>query len=359
MANLFRLTISILLVHIAVSVGFGQGGSHVRNPLLECCTGTWCQWCPCGHTIIAGDILPNYPNTVVLSYHGPANSSSDPYSFFPGNGIIAGLGLNSYPTGNIDRTSSSPVSRSSWYSIVSSRSLFVPDVIISFTRTFSTTTRELGMIVKVTPQFPLSGTFMMSAVLLEDSLIYPQTGNASCPGGNPYVHNHVVRAMLNGMRGDTLIAGSSWPAGSEIAKTVTYTVPSNFVAEHCKLAVFVYKVAPTLNVSEVLQAEECALLVPTGVDDNSVRPVAFNLEQNYPNPFNPTTTIRYTIPQAGHVELSVLDVLGREVATLVDARMAEGVNEVSFDASNYTSGIYFYRLRVGDLSAIKKMVLTK
>jgi len=65
-----------------------------RNPVLEYCTGTWCQWCPCGHTIISENILRTYPNAIIIGYHGPANGS-DPYSSFYGNQILTALGLSS------------------------------------------------------------------------------------------------------------------------------------------------------------------------------------------------------------------------------------------------------------------------
>ncbi len=55
-----------------------------RNPVLEEVTGTWCQWCPCGHDIMA-QIKSSIPNAILIGYHGPANGSTDPFSFFPGN----------------------------------------------------------------------------------------------------------------------------------------------------------------------------------------------------------------------------------------------------------------------------------
>jgi peptidoglycan/xylan/chitin deacetylase (PgdA/CDA1 family) len=93
-------------------------------------------------------------------------------------------------------------------------------------------------------------------------------------------------------------------------------------------------------------------------DVNSV-PRIYSLEQNYPNPFNPETTIRYQILNPGVVTLKVYDVLGREVAILVDENKMEGFYEVSFDASKLVSGIYMYTLRAGNFSLSKKMLLMK
>jgi len=88
-------------------------------------------------------------------------------------------------------------------------------------------------------------------------------------------------------------------------------------------------------------------------------PSKFVLEQNYPNPFNPTTTVKYSIPNSGNVTLKVYDVLGNEVATLVNEERPAGVYEVEFDASRLSSGIYFYKLLSGVFISTKKMILIK
>ncbi|MCS7014426.1 MAG: T9SS type A sorting domain-containing protein, partial [Chloroherpetonaceae bacterium] len=87
---------------------------------------------------------------------------------------------------------------------------------------------------------------------------------------------------------------------------------------------------------------------------------SYNLEQNYPNPFNPTTNIRYSIQQTGLVTLKVYDLLGREVATLVNEVQPPGNYEVQFNASTRTSsGIYIYRLQSGNFTRTMKMMLVK
>ncbi|MEP0861173.1 MAG: T9SS type A sorting domain-containing protein [Ignavibacterium sp.] len=101
----------------------------------------------------------------------------------------------------------------------------------------------------------------------------------------------------------------------------------------------------------------------TDVDDNSMFPNNFVLEQNYPNPFNPSTKIRFSIPNVGselaQTVLKVYDVLGNEVATLVDEEKPAGVYEVEFDASHLASGVYFYKLNAGSFTETKKMLLIK
>jgi hypothetical protein len=88
-------------------------------------------------------------------------------------------------------------------------------------------------------------------------------------------------------------------------------------------------------------------------------PSAFSLDQNFPNPFNPSTIIRFRLPAAGPVRLVVYDLLGRAVATLVDAPRNAGRHEVLFDGAGLTSGVYICRLTAGDYSTTRKMILAK
>jgi Secretion system C-terminal sorting domain len=90
-------------------------------------------------------------------------------------------------------------------------------------------------------------------------------------------------------------------------------------------------------------------------------PVGVHLEQNYPNPFNPTTSIKYSIPVGtyGRTSLRVYDLLGREVAVLVNERKAPGSYTVQFNGSGLASGVYFYRLTAGDFVATKKLLMLR
>lgn len=88
-------------------------------------------------------------------------------------------------------------------------------------------------------------------------------------------------------------------------------------------------------------------------------PKNFELSQNYPNPFNPSTTIEYSIPKDANVTLKIYDVLGKEVATLVNEQKSAGTYIVNWNASNLSSGAYFYRITAGEFTATKKMFLLK
>ena len=97
----------------------------------------------------------------------------------------------------------------------------------------------------------------------------------------------------------------------------------------------------------------------TVVERDGAIPYAFDLSQNYPNPFNPTTTIRFAVPNSGPVSLRVYDLLGREIAVLVDGPLTPGYYAARFDAHSLSSGIYFYRLVASGLVETKKMQLVK
>jgi len=88
-------------------------------------------------------------------------------------------------------------------------------------------------------------------------------------------------------------------------------------------------------------------------------PKEFKLEQNFPNPFNPTTKIQYQLPQDARVTLKVYDILGSEVATLVNEEQEAGYKEVQFNGNNIASGMYVYRLQAGDFISTKKMLMVK
>jgi hypothetical protein len=88
-------------------------------------------------------------------------------------------------------------------------------------------------------------------------------------------------------------------------------------------------------------------------------PTQFSLSANYPNPFNPTTTIRFNIPKQSPVTLTIFDLLGREIATLVNETLNAGVYNTDWNAENYASGVYFYCLKAGGFEEVKKLILLR
>jgi hypothetical protein len=113
---------------------------------------------------------------------------------------------------------------------------------------------------------------------------------------------------------------------------------------------------PSLYISGSLRAYFAATDVD---DDNSILPAGFILNQNYPNPFNPSTLISYQLPSSADVSLEIYDLLGRKVNQFDFGRQEAGEHSFEYTAGNKPSGVYFYRIKAGDFSDVKKMVLMK
>ncbi len=120
-------------------------------------------------------------------------------------------------------------------------------------------------------------------------------------------------------------------------------------------------VVRNIVIDEIEGADAFSPDVVTDVNNavNSALPTQYSMEQNYPNPFNPSTTIRYTVPKSSFITLKIYNLLGQEVATLLNREQTAGTHEVSFDASKLSSGVYFYSLKAGNFTSTKKMMLLK
>ncbi len=333
--------------------------SDVNNVVLEYCTGTWCQWCPCGHEIIH-DILLNYPNTVVLGYHG---AGSDPWQSYSA-GIRGLFGFSAYPTGVIGRKTG-VVDRNAWNNEVVLQTLLIqPGVSITVSsKNYDVTTRTLTATVVITALTDLSGSYYVNYVLTENNLIYSQTGNSSCTGGGNYVHGHVVKSMMNGDLGE-LVNSGNWTTGQQITKAVNYVLPNSpQVAEpnNCELNIFVYKQGTSISTNyNVQNSLKTSVTGATGISNTgSSIPSSYSLTQNYPNPFNPNTNFSFSVPKSEKVTLKFYDILGNEIETYVDGILNAGTYGVEFDGSKYASGIYFYTLTAGSFIETKKMNLIK
>ncbi len=243
--------------------------AQTRNPVLEFCTGTWCQWCPCGDSTIINQILPVMPNVIVLAYHG---GGSDPFRVFPGNDILGRLGLNAYPTGVIDRVSGVRSWGSQWVSSLSARMGVPAGVDIDVTRSYNPATREFNAIIDFTARQTLNGDYNFNCILVEDGQVWGQTSNNTCTPGHSYisdfVHEWVVRSIMNGSTGDPVSSGT-WNQGQTITRNISYTVPTppapapDIIPDSCHIVVLVYKVGSPMNSNaEIQQAVQVSLIDP-------------------------------------------------------------------------------------------------
>lgn len=147
-------------------------------------------------------------------------------------------------------------------------------------------------------------------------------------------------------------APHNWPFDQRFHLLLNLAVGGNFSGNPDDTTEF-----PQELIIDYVRVYEDPELVSIG--DDIEAPSGFTLKQNYPNPFNPTTQIEYNIPEATEVRLEVFNMMGQQVATLVNSRQSAGTHTVSFDGSDLASGIYLYRLTAGSQVLTQKMTLVK
>jgi hypothetical protein len=150
--------------------------------------------------------------------------------------------------------------------------------------------------------------------------------------------------------------------GREAAVVATWTTTGGSIDDRGVLVASTepgtYTVMASVGGSQ-LTATAVVSVVSTVSVDNEELPTAFALEPNYPNPFNPSTTISYSVPEPTRTRLVVYDMLGRQIALLVDEINAAGTYELQFVARQLPTGTYFFRMTAGDFQKTRPMVLVK
>ena len=191
------------------------------------------------------------------------------------------------------------------------------------------------------------------------------------------VTNENISIVLSPFRNDSImgVGGSQFFAATEYTK---FTVPIFYSKEgtpdSCQISITIGNNSGATNIGSYFVIDDLSYELTTDVNETSdVLPTGFSLEQNYPNPFNPSTKIKYTIalpnlPQGEasvgtsfmkFVNLTVYDILGNKVATLVNEEKPAGSYEVEFNVSGLASGMYLYKLQAGDFTETRKMILMK
>lgn len=151
---------------------------------------------------------------------------------------------------------------------------------------------------------------------------------------------------------------SAGPADiSHIVSGGPYNIPAN---DTIRVAFAVLAADNKAELDNAVAAARSKFSIITDMGDKeSLKPISFNLAQNYPNPFNPATIIKFSIPEENIVILKVYDVLGKEIAVLINEKKTAGNYEISFNASGLSSGVYFYKFEAGNFTSTKKMILIR
>lgn len=182
--------------------------------------------------------------------------------------------------------------------------------------------------------------------------------------GGSYPWNPPARVWLAGVPGQLhhkyMVIDPDLPSSNPLVQTGSANFSNNAIHNNDEVTFIVYD---SLIANQYFQ-ELSARLIDGGGTINIKKeteevPSDYTLEQNFPNPFNPFTTFRFSIPASVMVELSVFDVTGRKVSTLINSFLSAGTYSLNFDSGELSSGVYFYKLKAGDFVAVKKMALIK
>jgi hypothetical protein len=175
-----------------------------------------------------------------------------------------------------------------------------------------------------------------------------------------YIHDNVVRNMINGAEGENLNSNNAWNPDETITKNFTTVIENQWTPENCKIVIFAYKTEAALTYSNIQQAIQDNVTGVIGISGTGAEIAGgYYLSQNYPNPFNPVTNLKFGNSKPEFVSLKVYDVLGNEIKTLVNEFKPAGNYSVTFDASDYSSGVYYYKITAGSFGQVKKMLLLK
>ena len=324
--------------------------AQTRRVLFEEGTNASCGPCASSNPILIAWLQSHQAQAISIMYHASWPGTDPMYAANPTQSTerIQYNNITAVPTCNVDGIIYDiwPFSAASFDNAMNTRMAVTPPVSITVTDTrVPGDSIKSNITLTVHNNLP-AGTYKLRVMAVEKLIVYPTP-----PGSNGEMTFHTVfrRAYPN-------TSGIDCPTATGTYNyTYTYKRESNWQDTSMVTVAFVQN---DVN-KEVLNANKGAY-TPTGIlpVSNEV-PLKYNLAQNYPNPFNPNTKIMFSISSAGFTTLKVYDALGRERADLLGENLKAGSYEISFNASNLPSGVYFYSLSSGDFRSVKKMSLIK
>lgn len=318
-----------------------------RKVLVEVFTNSHCPLCPSAHNVIDNYLAgPNGNKISYIYYHMVYPYSDDPLYLQSMEGSIARDNyynpISATPQGWFDGSiqGSSSGWAASLNNLVSTQSPL--KIILSGTRSPA----QFNLNAELTRTGNIIDNDLVIHFVVVEDLYYDGRNSVSN-------HKHVMRKMLPTPN------GQSFSINLNETKNFPQTITLDPIwdADSLNIVVFVQSTgSKTIYQSETISYSD---LIVTSADNNNQITDEFILEQNYPNPFNPTTKINFAIPQSGVTTIKVYNILGNEVATLLDRELTAGKHDVNFDATNLSSGTYFYTLTSGTFRETKKLVLLK
>ena len=216
---------------------------------------------------------------------------------------------------------------------------------------------QLHVCVKIDPEFLTNlavHTVVSSPGQIGDFWFQENVSNGVASAAVAYGTWHWQKIVVDGQN----ISVTAWADGEAMPDTATYSYEALTSTEGPSFII----VGVTDDDSSSIEIDELWYNErPAGLGISDEAPIAsrYELGQNYPNPFNPTTHIRFNIPETANAKLTVFNVMGEEVATLVNGVMQAGGHTVSWNAASMPTGVYFYQLESGNFSQTKKLLLVK
>lgn len=323
-----------------------------QNVLLEIGTGGWCQYCP-GAAMGADDLHAGGYNVAIVENH-----NGDPYATNISNGRNTYYGISGYPTAIFDGVvsyvggSNSQSLFGAYLPIVQEREVIKTPVDIEIFGSMERDTYNLLVKVHKTGRI-IRPNLVLHVAITESDIAYNWQGQTHL--------SFVNRNMLPGLDGtpiDLMNLNSPY-----LEVELPLVMGATWVSENCELVAWVQD----LESKEVLQASKVMLsdlLAPVSAEDNLISPFVTALNSNYPNPFNPTTTISFSLAQAGDTQLGIYNIKGQLVRSLVNDVRNAGNHSVVWDGKDnngntVSSGIYYYKMTAGKYSNTKKMIMMK
>jgi len=347
-----NLKVIISAFYLLVIIASNTYPDVLRSVLLENFTSTTCGPCASNNPGLKAWMESHWVNLVAVSYHVWYPAPGDPmYNYNPSpcqtrNSYYAVPGI---PYGKMMGAqtylgSPFPWSNLDFYYTYWSGQTTPAGMTLTDTRIPGDSIR-CDIVVTNYSNLP-SGNYALRVFVVERRILY-----ASPPGSNGETDfRNVFRACLPNIQGTQVPLAAG-----------TY----NFQFKY-KLDMVVWRDTSIYTIAFIQNDNDKSVLNSTrqgvllGIDPyiNTV-PSGYSLKQNYPNPFNPTTTISFDLPKDQTVTLKVYDMLGNEVKTMVEGYHRAGTYNMSFDASGFASGIYFYTLKTDSFTETKKMILVK
>jgi len=325
-----------------------------RKVLVEVFTNSHCPLCPAAHNVMDNYLAGSNGNSIsYIYYHMIYPYNDDPLYWQSQEGSDARDNyynpVHATPQGWFDGTHQGSTSgwAASLDNLVSTQSPL--KIILGGSKTQT----QININAELTRTGDIQDNDLVIHFVVAENLFFDGRNSVSN-------HKHVMRKML------PTPDGHSFTINLNETKNIPQTIVLDSMRDKDSLSVvvFVQSVSSkTVYQSATISSNE---LTVTELENESFSPSEFKLEQNYPNPFNPSTVIGYQLPVSGNVSLKIYDLLGREVATLVDEFKPARSYKVEFNAAshsgevrNLTSGIYFYKLQAENFIETRKMILLK